>query len=367
MHIARKIVAASAAAIAVAGLSVATPAASAEKVNYLLPAPGFLPAFAPWQLAKYKGFYAEEGLEVTFQTVKGGVDVAKQVGVGNAPIGGAIGDTSILVRPNGIPVRSVALMGGGSLVQVAARADRGIEKVEDLKGKTITVLAYQDTTYYASLGVLASRGLTKNDANIQAAGPQGVWKLLVEGKSDAMMGVPDWIGIVRAQGVKLNIFNAKDYFPSMAQAIVASDDMIKSNPKLIQGLVRASLKGLKMIMDDPDAAAELQVLTAQFIDGFVQAADKMAYLRLAGVPLEKPGTDGGPSMKLVDVKLTTEWQVGSAAPSFGSQELSYLPFPGEMIDGRTNMDLVYVSLKEKHLHDIRHFLAARHSRQGPDK
>jgi NitT/TauT family transport system substrate-binding protein len=254
MQFHRTIIAAAAIAAAATGLASA-PAAAVEKVNYLLPAPGFLPAFAPWQLAKYKGFYAEEGLDVTFQTVKGGVDVAKQVGVGNAPIGGAIGDTSILVRPNGIPVRSVALMGGGSLVQVVARADRGIEKVEDLKGKTITVLAYQDTTYYASLGVLASRGLTRNDANIQAAGPQGVWKLLVEGKSDAMMGVPDWIGIVRSQGVKVNIFNAKDYFPSMAQAIVASDDMIKKNPKLIAGLVRASLKGLKMIMDDPAAAA----------------------------------------------------------------------------------------------------------------
>ncbi len=254
MQFHRTIIAAAAIAAAATGLASA-PAAAVEKVNYLLPAPRFLPAFAPWQLAKYKGFYAEEGLDVTFQTVKGGVDVAKQVGVGNAPIGGAIGDTSILVRPNGIPVRSVALMGGGSLVQVVARADRGIEKVEDLKGKTITVLAYQDTTYYASLGVLASRGLTRNDANIQAAGPQGVWKLLVEGKSDAMMGVPDWIGIVRSQGVKVNIFNAKDYFPSMAQAIVASDDMIKKNPKLIAGLVRASLKGLKMIMDDPAAAA----------------------------------------------------------------------------------------------------------------
>ena len=104
-------------------------------------------------------------------------------------------------------------------------------------------------------------------------------------------------------------------------------------------------------MHEPDRAAELQVLSEQFIDGFVQAADKMAYLRLAGVPLEKPGTDGGPSLKLVDVKLTTEWQVGSAAPSFGSRELSYLPYPGEMIDGRTNMELVYVSLTEKHQQD----------------
>ena len=85
----------------------------------------------------------------------------------------------------------------------------------------------------------------------------------------------------------------------------------------------------------------------------------MSYLRLAGVPLERPGTAGGPSLKLVDVRLTTEWQVGTASPSFGSRELSYLPFPGEMVVERTNMELVYVSLQEKRLHDIRHFLAER--------
>jgi len=254
MHFTKKLIAASAAALAIAGMT-SVPAQAAEKVNYLLPAPGFLPAFGPWQLAKYKGFYAEEGLDVTFQTAKGGVDVAKQVGVGNAPIGGGIGDTSLLVRPNGIPVRSVAIMGGGSLVQLVARTDRNINKVEDLKGKTITVMSYQDTTFFAAQGILASRGLTRNDASIQAAGPQGVWKLFVEGKADAMMGVPDWIGIARGQKVDMKIFNAMDYFPSMAQAILASDEMIKKNPKLIQGLVRATLKGLKMIMDDPAAAA----------------------------------------------------------------------------------------------------------------
>jgi len=111
-------------------------------------------------------------------------------------------------------------------------------------------------------------------------------------------------------------------------------------------------------MHEADAAAELQVLTAQFIDGFVQARDKMSYLRLAGVPLEKPGADGAPSLKLVDVRLVTEWQVGTASPSFGSRELSWLPYPGEMVSERTNMALVYVSLAARHEEDIRGFLAA---------
>lgn len=108
-----------------------------------------------------------------------------------------------------------------------------------------------------------------------------------------------------------------------------------------------------------DEAADLQVLTAQFIDGFVQAADKAAYLKLAGVPFERPGKTGESTLKLVDVELTTGWQVGTASPSFGSRELSYLPFPGDMIRERVNMALIYVSMDEKDGLDIRDFLADR--------
>jgi hypothetical protein len=108
-----------------------------------------------------------------------------------------------------------------------------------------------------------------------------------------------------------------------------------------------------------DGAADLQVLTAQFVEGFVQAADKTAYLRLMGVPFEKAGSDGPTALKLVDVELRTDWQVGTASPSFGSRDLSYLPFPGQMVRERTNMGLVYVSTREKAVQDIREFLAGR--------
>lgn len=117
-------------------------------------------------------------------------------------------------------------------------------------------------------------------------------------------------------------------------------------------------------LHSPDHAADLQVLATQFVDGFVQAADKTAYLRLAGVPFERPGAGGATALKLVDVELKTEWQVGTAAPSFGSRELSYLPFPGPMVRERTNMALVYVSMDEKQSLDIRDFLHGRRPDYG---
>lgn len=112
-------------------------------------------------------------------------------------------------------------------------------------------------------------------------------------------------------------------------------------------------------MHHQDEAADLQVLATQFIDGFLQAKDKTSYLKLAGVPFERASKDGNKALKLIDVELKTDWQVGTASPSFGSRELSYLPFPGEMVRERTNMSLVYVSMDEKSTLDIREFLLQR--------
>lgn len=112
-------------------------------------------------------------------------------------------------------------------------------------------------------------------------------------------------------------------------------------------------------MHEHDEAADLQVLAAQFIDGFLQASDKTSYLKLAGVPFERPTKDGAKALKLIDVELKTDWQVGTASPSFGSRELSYLPFPGEMVQERTNMSLIYVSMDERSTLDIRDFLYQR--------
>lgn len=228
--------------------------AAPEEVTYLLPAPATLPAFAPWMLAQQNGYYADENIKVTFVAGKGGVDVAKQIGAGNAVIGGAIGDTPIVVRANGIPVRAVAVLGAGSLTQLAVHDNSSAKSVKDLKGKTLTVMAYTDTTYYALLGSLRKAGLGKSDVDVQAAGPSGVWQLFTANKSEGMAAVPDWVISAEDAGAKVRLLPANEGFQSMAQSILASDETIKKNPELVRRLVRATLRGMQDIMKDPKAA-----------------------------------------------------------------------------------------------------------------
>ena len=258
-------------ALAVFGAAPA-PAANLEEVTYLLPAPPTLPAFGPWMVAQARGYYAQEGLKINFVMAKGGVDVAKQVGAGNAMVGGAIGDTPIIARANGIPVKAVAVLGGRSLTQLVVHDGKGINGPKDLKGKTVTTLAYQDTTFYSLLGMLATADLTKNDVNVQAAGPAGVWQLFAAGKADAMAAVPDWIASAREAGAKMKIYSSDEYFKSMAQAILVSDETIQKKPELVKKLVHATLKGLQDIMKDPKG------VVADYVNAVPVYKGKEAYI-----------------------------------------------------------------------------------------
>lgn len=284
--------AAAAAALALPALAQAQAKAPLQEVTYLLPAPGTLPAFGPWMVAQAKGYYEQEGLKVTFVTGRGGVDVAKQVGAGNAVIGGAIGDTPIIARAQGIPVKAVAVMGAGSLMQLVTHKEDRIESPRELKGKTVTVLAYTDTTYYALLGMLSKVGLTKNDVNIQAAGPAGVWQQFAAKKANGMASTPDWTVNVMEAGAQVDILPADVYFKSMAQAILASDETIQKNPQLIQKLVRATVKGMKDIMANPKAAAQVYTQAVTVHKGKEASIEKMfeMYNKYVYANQKVPGT-----------------------------------------------------------------------------
>ena len=191
------------------------------------------------------GYYTEAGYDVDFVVARGGADAAKQVGAGKR------GQRRDRRHADHRPRQRRAGEGRGAAGWrrlTAGRRRDANQRPEDLKGKTVTVIAYQDTTYYALLGMLAN-GLTKNDINAQAVGPAGVASLVVAGTVDACACTPDWEIDVK-EGVKDTVsLPTRDYFQSMSQAILASDKMIAERPDLVRAIVKATLQGMKFVMD----------------------------------------------------------------------------------------------------------------------
>ncbi|WP_204352143.1 hypothetical protein, partial [Klebsiella pneumoniae] len=69
-------------------------------------------------------------------------------------------------------------------------------------------------TYYALLASLRKAGLGKNDVDIQAAGPAGVWQLFTANKAQAMAGVPDWMVTAEEAGAQIKLIPQEQIFES---------------------------------------------------------------------------------------------------------------------------------------------------------
>ena len=109
-------------------------------------------------------------------------------------------------------------------------------------------------------------------------------------------------------------------------------------------------------------AEEHAALESAFIAGLRAATDKQAFLALTGIPLTLP-TDGGADLKLLEVALTDRFRVGSAAPGFGTRELSYQPLPERMVSRSTLLTFVYVSAEsvvERTLAEVRKYQEHQH-------
>ena len=228
--------------------------ALAEDVTYLLPAPLSLPAFGPFVIAKQRGYFKAEGLNVTFQVGKGGVDVAKQVGAGNAVIGGGIGDTSIIVRPNGVPVKAVAVLGGGALMQLVLDKDKGLTTVKDLKGKTVAAQLGAGASYFWLNYVLAQNGLKLSD--IQAvdmkAGDAGA--AFVAGKIDAAVTWEPWLS--RAKDTPFGqILIASDKTPGIiVDSLGFKPDFLKRRGDDVKKIIAAWNEAVQFAAQSPKEA-----------------------------------------------------------------------------------------------------------------
>lgn len=233
-----------------------------ESMSYLLPAPSSLPAFIPFHVAVRRGYFSANNIDLKVQSARGAVEVAKQVAVGNVDVGGALGETTMIVRPNGLAVRGVALLGGQPLFQLVTRTAANVKSIADLRGKRLGVIGYQDTGYYALLAVLAANGIPRSEVKIESVGPAGVTQLMVAQSLDGIMAVIEWADAIESAGVPLDYFKIDRFFPAMAQSIVASDTIIKEKPALVRGVVKAMMRALRDCISDPASCARDFVASA---------------------------------------------------------------------------------------------------------
>jgi len=162
-----------------------TPGAARQPVTVLLD--WFVnPDHAPLFVALEKGFFRDQGLDVTFIAPANPNDPPKLVAAGKADLAVSYQYQLNLQVAGGLPVTRVATLVATPLNCLVVLADGGIRTLADLKGKTIGYSVGGFETVLLKV-MLARAGLTLDDVHLVNVN-FSLSPSLLSGKTDAVIG-----------------------------------------------------------------------------------------------------------------------------------------------------------------------------------
>ena len=219
---------------------------------------GYIPdvQFAPFYVAQEKGYYAAEGLQVTFNhsDIR---DALVQVGQGQITFANAAGDEVLLARAQQIPIRMVFQTYQQFPVAIFSKASAGIAKPEDLKGKTVGLPGRFGATFIGLEGVMYSSKLSEQEVAIREIGFTQAAAVRQDNVDAAVGYFNNEPFVLQDEGIAVNVIRVSDYISLVSNGIVTSEKLAQEQPELVKRFARATARGLQDTLNDPDAAFKL--------------------------------------------------------------------------------------------------------------
>ena len=218
-----------------------------------------VPYYAPLYLAKEKGYFKEEGLEVEF-IYAAAADIVKNVAAGNVEFGFPNGDSVISARAENIPVNVVHSTYQNGLGATIFKVDSGINKPSDLKGKTIAVTSYGSPNYIQLQVLLEQNGLSLDDVNVKIVGTGSIVNSLVVDEVDAITFSLLRTIEMKNQGINVDEFRSDEFLPSHGNVLITSEDYLKNNEDTVKAFIKALNQGLTdMIEGDVEETVKMAI------------------------------------------------------------------------------------------------------------
>jgi NitT/TauT family transport system substrate-binding protein len=214
--------------------------------------------FAGYYVALDKGWYRDEGIEMTIKP--GGPDTipVDLVSAGTSDFGTALLTDLAVEIGKGKQVISIGQIQQENGLLLIAKKDSGINQPKDFLGKRVGVWMGSWEAQFNAL--LAKEGLNANDVNLI---PQG-WSMkpFLRGELDvASAMIYNEYHVVLESGIKpeeLNIIDYADYgldFPG--DVLFTSRQVLKKNPSLCRRMLRASMKGWRYAIEHPKETVDI--------------------------------------------------------------------------------------------------------------
>ena len=246
--------------VLVAALTLAAPAAHAQQTLKIGSTPSFI--FLPVYAAEQLGYFKAEGITAQFVDFEGGAEVTTAMVGGSIDLGGTMAERPLILAEKGFGAKNLLALENRNPLFLVLRKDHPARTVKDLKGSKLGMTRAGSGTDLSLRALLKDAGL-EPDTDVAIIGVGGVSSAnaaLKAGQVDGFMG-GEPSGAVAVHQLKIG-----RYFldPRMGQGpkflqfmtfptLQAGDKWIAANPQLAERLVRAMVKTLKRMREDPES------------------------------------------------------------------------------------------------------------------
>lgn len=247
---------------AIAGLAAAGAAAAQTPVRFSLDW-RWDGSAAPFAVAIDKGYFKEEGLDVTVDPAAGSREPITRIAAGTHDM--ALGDVNLLVRFReerpGTDIKAVMMVHDRPPFAIIGRKSRGISTdLSSLRGKIFGAPAadasFAQWPIFKAVNTIDDASMTFENVGFPIREP-----MLAQGEVDAVFGfaISSYVSL-KARGVPIEdivVLPMSDYGVDLyGNAVLVSPKFRAEKPEAVKGFLRALLKGLRDTVKDPESAAE---------------------------------------------------------------------------------------------------------------
>lgn len=231
-------------------------AASAQDTSVSIALSGWT-GFAPLTLAKEAGIFKKHGLDVTLKKVPQ-KDRHLVIASGDVQCAATTVETWIVWNANGVATTQIFQLdksfGADGMV---VKSD--IQKISDLKGKTVAASAPGTAPYFTLAWMLKKNGLSPKDVKVVNLEPQAAANAMIAGNAglDAAMTYEPYLSAVRSKPEAGKIIATTLDYPMIMDTFGCTPKFLADHPKAAKALADSYFDAVDMIAKEPKKSFEI--------------------------------------------------------------------------------------------------------------
>ncbi|KFJ04803.1 ABC transporter substrate-binding protein [Bifidobacterium subtile] len=209
--------------------------------------------YGPLYIAKEKGYFAEQHLNVNMKIVEGLAERKQALAGGSLDALATAADVIVNLAANDIPMKTTWVLdisnGSDGIVY-----NKSIKSLKDLKGKQIAV-EEGTTDHFFLLKVLQQNGIAESDVKLVNMTTGDAGTAFVGGKVPAAVTYEPYLSQAAAAGGKT--YTTKDDPVPLLDVVAFTDGFASKHPAAVKGFSKALAEAAQYAKDNPKDADKI--------------------------------------------------------------------------------------------------------------